>query len=104
MRVVGHHQPAFQALRCLNPDPRNSPVQNTAKKPQKSFLPAAIRVYSLAMNTTQKQFSLTGVSLNKPNAYQFHKWGSGSESVLKEWLGFFFILFAAGLIAWMVQH
>ena len=68
------------------------------------FHPVAVRVYSLAMNPTRKQFSLTGVSLNKPNAYQFHKWGSGSESVLKEWLGFFFILFAAGLIAWMVQH
>jgi hypothetical protein len=45
-------------------------VQNTVKKPQKSFLPAAVRVYSLAMNPTQKQFSLTGVSLNKANSYQ----------------------------------
>jgi len=28
-------------------------------------------------------------------------WGSGSESVLTEWLGFFFVLLVAGLIAWM---
>jgi hypothetical protein len=49
-------------------------VQNTAKKPQKSFLPAAVRVYSLAMNPTQKQFFLTGVSLKKPNPYQLKSW------------------------------
>jgi len=28
-------------------------------------------------------------------------WGSGSESVLTECIGFFSILFAAGLIAWI---
>ena len=43
-------------LFCLN---------QAAKKPQKSFLHASVRVYSLAMNTTQKQFTLTDVSLNK---------------------------------------
>ena len=43
----------------------------TAKQPQISFPPSAVRVYSLAMNPTQKQFSLTGVSLNKANTYQY---------------------------------
>ena len=43
-------------LFCLNP---------TAKKQQKCFLPAAVRVYSWQMNTVQTQFSLTGVSLKR---------------------------------------
>lgn len=30
-------------------------------------------------------------------------WGRGSESVLAEWLGFFFILFTAGVIAWICK-
>jgi len=30
-------------------------------------------------------------------------WGRGSESVLAEWLGFFFLLFTAGLIAWIIK-
>lgn len=32
------------------------------------------------------------------------EWGSGSESVLTEWLGLFFVLVVAGLIAWMVHR
>ena len=31
------------------------------------------------------------------------EWGSGSESVLTEWLGFFFILFTAGITAWICK-
>jgi hypothetical protein len=31
-------------------------------------------------------------------------WGSGAESGLTEWLGFFFVLLIAGLIAWMVHR
>jgi hypothetical protein len=31
-------------------------------------------------------------------------WGSGSESVLAEWLGFLFVLLVAGFIAWMVHR
>lgn len=30
-------------------------------------------------------------------------WGSGSESILAEWLGLFFLLLTAGLIAWSVR-
>ena len=30
-------------------------------------------------------------------------WGSGSESILTEWLGLFFLLLTAGLIAWLVR-
>jgi hypothetical protein len=61
IRVVGHHQAAFQALRCLNTNQRTRSCKNKAKKVQKSFLPSSVRVYSLAMNPTQKQFSVTGV-------------------------------------------
>ncbi len=32
------------------------------------------------------------------------EWGSGSESVLAEWLGVFFLLVISGLIAWMVHR
>src|SRR5437867_4276472 len=32
------------------------------------------------------------------------EWGSGSESVLAEWLGLFFLLLVAGLIAWMMHR
>jgi hypothetical protein len=28
-------------------------------------------------------------------------WGTGSESVLAEWLGFFFVLFAVGFMTWV---
>jgi len=35
------------------------------EKAEKSLLPAVVRVYSLAMNPRQKQFSLTGFSLKK---------------------------------------
>jgi hypothetical protein len=59
----------FSGAAVPQPGPTQSHVQNTANKPQKSFLPAAVPVYSLAMNPTQKEFSLTGVSLNKANSY-----------------------------------
>ena len=35
------------------------------EKTAKSFLPAAVRVYSLAMNPTQKQFSLNRAASKK---------------------------------------
>jgi hypothetical protein len=38
-------------------------LDNPCTHPIESFLPAAVRVYSLKMNLTQKQFSLTGGSL-----------------------------------------
>jgi len=31
-------------------------------------------------------------------------WGSGSESVLTEWIGFFFVLLVAGFIAWVLHR
>jgi hypothetical protein len=31
-------------------------------------------------------------------------WGSGSESVVAEWLGLMFALWVAGLIAWAVHR
>jgi hypothetical protein len=32
------------------------------------------------------------------------EWGSGSESVVTEWIGFFFVLFTAGFIAWLCRR
>jgi len=64
--------------------PTHSFAQNAAKKPQKSFLPASVRVYSLAMNPTQKQFSLTGVSLNKWNSYHSLLMQSGGEGAAEK--------------------
>jgi hypothetical protein len=31
------------------------------------------------------------------------EWGVGSESVLTEWVGVFFVLLAAGLFAWILH-
>jgi len=30
-------------------------------------------------------------------------WGRGSDSVVAEWFGFFFLLFVAGTIAWILK-
>lgn len=32
------------------------------------------------------------------------EWGAGSEGVIAEWLGLFFLLLTAGLIAWIWQQ
>jgi hypothetical protein len=39
MRVVGHHQPAFQALRCLNPDQRTRAYKTRQKTAKKAAFP-----------------------------------------------------------------
>ena len=57
-------------LRSLRPDQRAGACETRLNNRKICFLPAAVRVYSLAMNPTQKQFSLTGVSLNKANPCQ----------------------------------
>jgi hypothetical protein len=49
---------------CFGAASRTNAVEH-AKKPQKSFLPVAIRVNSLEMNPAQKQFSLAGDSPKK---------------------------------------
>jgi hypothetical protein len=47
-----------------------NPGQLTLKK---LATPAHSNVNSASLNTTQKQFSLTGVSLNKGNSYQLRQ-------------------------------
>jgi hypothetical protein len=32
------------------------------------------------------------------------EWGAAAESALTEWIGLFFLLSVAGLIAWIIHH
>jgi hypothetical protein len=68
MAITRRLFPRIEALLCFSPEPTPPRVQNTEKRPQNE-LAARASLCSRQMNTAQKQFSLTGVSLKKANSY-----------------------------------
>ena len=63
MAIIIRLYSRIEAILHLRPDQRACACETRRNNRKISFLPAAVRIYSLAMNPPQKQFSLTGVSL-----------------------------------------